>query len=303
MGNKELAIPKNIAVIVYTIVLIATMIIAVILHTQYRVFLQKTQKLILIKQSYSQHIEMLKRSLYVSLSDESSESNDEPEDIQSLQKNDSLTNEGLHVDLFTRSVGKKKNIEPLFDFISPEEESRLFSLKNMHSRINSDQILPKKKLLKRRKEVEPSYSSGKNCLVRVAFDFAWPIELAKFWLSSLYGPRRFANGKISFHHGIDMASVRGTIVKASASGKVICAQYVSGYGNCVDVYHNKHYKTRYAHLYTIAVSVGQNVQIGQQIGTVGDTGHVRKSGKDGSHLHFEIHQDGHSVNPLKFLFL
>jgi murein DD-endopeptidase MepM/ murein hydrolase activator NlpD len=41
---------------------------------------------------------------------------------------------------------------------------------------------------------------------------------------------------------------------------------------------------------------------GQKIGTVGDTGSVRKSGRDASHLHFEIYHNGSHVNPLRYLF-
>lgn len=288
MAKKYLGVPNNIAVIVYVILLIVTLIMVGMLHVQYRFFIQELQKLMLVKESYNQHVEMLKRSLYASLSGESSESNDEPaEDL----------------DLFVSSIDKEKRIEPFFELISPEEENKLFLLKKVHPRIKPVQTVPARKLLKRRKISAADYNQGNRCLSEIDFNFAWPIELSKFWLSSLYGLRKFSNGKISFHHGIDMASVRGTAVKASAGGKVVCAQYVSGYGNMVDIYHNKHYKTRYAHLYSIGVSVGQDVQVGQQIGTVGDTGHVRKSGKDGSHLHFEIHQDGQSINPLKFLFM
>jgi len=134
------------------------------------------------------------------------------------------------------------------------------------------------------------------------FVFYWPIDLSKFWLSSLYGPRKLANGELSFHYAIDMASLKGTPVKAAASGKITLAHTISGYGNCVMIEHNDRYKSRYAHLDSISVKVGQAVSHGDYIGTVGDTGFVRKSGKDASHLHFEIYQDGQRVNPLKFLF-
>ena len=99
-----------------------------------------------------------------------------------------------------------------------------------------------------------------------------------------------------------MAACKGTPVKAAASGKVVVAQNLSGYGNCVMLEHNSRYKTRYAHLHRIMVHPGQVVQTGEVIGSVGDTGLVRKSGRDASHLHFEVHQDGRRVNPLGFLF-
>jgi len=49
------------------------------------------------------------------------------------------------------------------------------------------------------------------------------------------------------------------------------------------------------------VRVGQRVQRGARIGDVGDTGFVRKSGKDASHLHFEFYVFGEQVNPLYYL--
>jgi murein DD-endopeptidase MepM/ murein hydrolase activator NlpD len=59
--------------------------------------------------------------------------------------------------------------------------------------------------------------------------------------------------------------------------------------------------TRYAHLHTIAVKKGQEVKEGQLIGSVGSTGHVRASGRDPSHLHFELYVEGKRVDPLTML--
>lgn len=300
---KILKIPKNIAIIAYLLILSSTVGIACLLCKQYFYFMQEAQELIQVKDSYYQYVEMLKRSLNASLSDNNSESEDEPDDSESKKKNESIDVEAeLGSSVFISSIEENnKIIEHDFDLISPEEDSRLHSIKTAIQGLKP-QISSKKKVTRQIKQ--PVISKNLNRYIpQRDFAFVWPIELPKFWLSSLYGPRRFSNGKVSFHHGIDMASMRGTSIKASASGRVQCAQWVSGYGNCVDIYHNQHYKTRYAHLDSIGVRVGQVVEAGQFIGTVGDTGFVRKSGKDASHLHFEIHYDGHSVNPLKFLFM
>lgn len=131
--------------------------------------------------------------------------------------------------------------------------------------------------------------------------FSLPIDQSKFWLSSFFGPRKKPSGEWGFHYGIDMAAQRGTPVKAAAGGVVEKAGTFSGYGNMVMIAHDAAYKTRYAHLDTIQVKVGQKVMRGQKIGSVGDTGFTRKRGKDASHLHFELYERGTQINPLSLL--
>jgi len=131
--------------------------------------------------------------------------------------------------------------------------------------------------------------------------FMWPIDADKFWLSSLFGPRKRIDGTWGFHHGIDMAAVKGTPVKVVRMGTVTEASFQTGYGNTVVVQHNDILKTRYAHLHTIRVGVGQKIKQGSIIGTVGETGFIRKKGKDGSHLHFEVYERGKRINPMHCL--
>lgn len=131
--------------------------------------------------------------------------------------------------------------------------------------------------------------------------FSWPIDTGQFWLSSLFGPRKKANGTWGKHMGIDMAATKGTLVKAAASGKVLDSRYASGYGNMIVLHHSNRYKTRFAHLDKIFVQRGQEVLRGEVIGTVGATGFIRKKGKDGSHLHFEVYSYNKHINPLSVL--
>lgn len=88
------------------------------------------------------------------------------------------------------------------------------------------------------------------------------------------------------HNGIDIAAPIGTPILASASGKVIISRsggYNGGYGTYVVVSHANGTQTLYAHMNTNNVSVGETVDQGQVIGTVGNTG---KS--TGPHIHFEV---------------
>lgn len=129
--------------------------------------------------------------------------------------------------------------------------------------------------------------------------FSWPLSLKSFWISSYFGPRKKVDKTPGFHYGLDLAALSGTIVKSAIDGKVVEAGPAAGYGNTIVVQHkNKKYKTRYAHLNAIGVRVGQLVNRGQKIGTVGNTGLVRSSGKDPSHLHFEVMVGNRKINPL-----
>jgi murein DD-endopeptidase MepM/ murein hydrolase activator NlpD len=132
--------------------------------------------------------------------------------------------------------------------------------------------------------------------------FQYPIPQGHFWPSSPFGPRKTPSGRRIFHYGMDMAAVRGTLVRATASGVVTQACFSGGYGNTVVIAHDKKFKSRYAHMAKILVSAGDEVQAGDPIGRVGSTGNVwRKRGKDPSHLHFEIEVYGKRMNPRYFL--
>jgi murein DD-endopeptidase MepM/ murein hydrolase activator NlpD len=98
------------------------------------------------------------------------------------------------------------------------------------------------------------------------------------------------------HAGIDIAAPAGTPVVASASGRVAYAGSMSGYGLLVIVQHAGGIATAYAHNSALAVSVGQSVGQGQQIASVGCTGHCY-----GDHVHFEVRVNGSPVDPMGYL--
>jgi len=118
--------------------------------------------------------------------------------------------------------------------------------------------------------------------------FIWPVVGQ---ITSPFGKR----GK-EFHSGIDIAQSKGTPVYASNSGTVTFAGWSGGYGNLVIINHGGGIETYYAHNSAITVSVGQQVEKGQQIAKVGSTGR-----STGSHVHFEIRINGSPVNPLNYL--
>jgi murein DD-endopeptidase MepM/ murein hydrolase activator NlpD len=97
------------------------------------------------------------------------------------------------------------------------------------------------------------------------------------------------------HNGIDIGAGYGAPIVASASGTVIFAGWMGGYGNFVIVDHGGGLSTAYAHQSSISVG-GGTVSQGQVLGYVGCTGHCF-----GPHLHFEVRVNGSAVDPLGYL--
>mgnify|MGYP006287731391 FL=1 len=119
------------------------------------------------------------------------------------------------------------------------------------------------------------------------------------WLTSAYGYRidPFTNRR-SLHHGIDIAGPYGLKIHAAGNGKVISAGYSGyGYGKEVLIDHGYGYRSRYAHLREILVKPGQEIKRGEVLGTMGSTGR-----STGPHLHYEVHRDGCTVNPMYYFY-
>ncbi|MBD2446637.1 M23 family metallopeptidase [Nostoc sp. FACHB-152] len=93
------------------------------------------------------------------------------------------------------------------------------------------------------------------------------------------------DGKVFFHSGVDLLSPVGSPVQAIAPGNVVLAQDQGSYGNLVIINHAGGMQSRYAHLGSIKVKVGQQVNAGDVLGTVGTTG--QPTAKE-PHLHFEV---------------
>jgi murein DD-endopeptidase MepM/ murein hydrolase activator NlpD len=98
------------------------------------------------------------------------------------------------------------------------------------------------------------------------------------------------------HEGIDIAVSSGTPVVSAASGTVIVAGWMGGYGNLVVVDHGNGIATAYGHNNAITVGVGQGVAQGQLIAYSGNTGH-----STGPHVHFEVRVNGGAVDPFGYL--
>jgi lipoprotein NlpD len=100
----------------------------------------------------------------------------------------------------------------------------------------------------------------------------------------------------STNKGIDIAGTQGQNINAASGGKVIyVGSDLRGYGKLVIIKHDKTFLSVYAHNSKIVAKEGQLVTAGQKIAEMGNT--------DSSSimLHFEIRQQGKSVDPAKYL--
>lgn len=100
----------------------------------------------------------------------------------------------------------------------------------------------------------------------------------------------------AFHSGLDIVATLGTPVVAPADGIVVRARREASYGNVVYISHGNGVTTRYAHLNSILAKRGQQVQRGDVIGKVGNTGRSL-----GYHLHYEVLVHGTKVNPMDYI--
>lgn len=125
---------------------------------------------------------------------------------------------------------------------------------------------------------------------RSSSKFSWPVRGK---ILSNYGAK--SNGL--FNDGINISASRGSAVKAAENGVVAYAgNEVKGMGNLVIIQHSGGWMTVYAHMDTMNVRRGVRVNVGQKIGTIGQTGKV-----DSPQLHFEIRKGTKAYNPTVYL--
>ncbi|KKP35669.1 MAG: Peptidase, M23 family [candidate division TM6 bacterium GW2011_GWF2_32_72] len=256
-------------------------ILAYILFEEYCFFREQSDKMIELKVQYKDYLRAFKNIL---------EDYDRvKERLKELEESKQKTADGLE------SLKVEQPLPPSNQELSSKPDELV------------QHIVQPTKQVKKKVSSQNSVSSigrflrGKRHVANRDALFSWPIDTSKFWISSLFGPRRLKNKKWGFHRGVDMSAMRGTPVLAAASGTIVEAGWAKGFGKTIVVAHNQKYKTRYAHLDKILVRKGQVVKRGTCIGKVGDTGFVVKSGQDASHLHFEVSVDGKKVNPLYLL--
>ncbi|MDA9596542.1 M23 family metallopeptidase [Candidatus Pelagibacter sp.] len=125
--------------------------------------------------------------------------------------------------------------------------------------------------------------------------FIMPVEGI---ISGVYGSQRILNGKPKWpHYGIDIAAKQGTMIKSSGTGVVTMAEDDLYYtGGTIIMDHGHGISTIYSHLENTLVSVGDQINQGDVIGTVGSTGR-----STGPHLDFRINWFQTRLDPMSVL--
>jgi septal ring factor EnvC (AmiA/AmiB activator) len=114
---------------------------------------------------------------------------------------------------------------------------------------------------------------------------------------SLFG--KFKNTRydvLKFRSGIEIQTERGEPIQAVYRGKILYADWFKGYGNMIIVDHGDSYYTVYAHIEEVFKAVGDVVEAGEVMATVGDSGSMT-----GPKLYFEVRHHGKALDPMQWL--
>ena len=120
--------------------------------------------------------------------------------------------------------------------------------------------------------------------------FIWPV-----WgrISGIYGSQRILNGQPRQpHYGIDIALPEGVAVRAAAAGQVTMAEDLYFTGGTIIIDHGYGLNSTYSHLLDMEVKIGDRVERGQVIGSVGSTGR-----STGPHLDWRINWQNKRLDP------
>jgi len=125
----------------------------------------------------------------------------------------------------------------------------------------------------------------------------WVPPVDHYNVTSKFGKRRDPiSGKMALHKGIDMAGWPKTPIYAPAPGEVTYAGWHGKYGRMVEIDHGCGIKTRFGHMKSITVEVGDTLEHRTKIGTIGSTGR-----STGPHVHYEIRIADEPVDPGPFI--
>ena len=192
---------------------------------------------------------------------------------------------------FTKTLNGKKSI------ITKKVLKREYNIQRIDGLAES-KVTPPESVYKRIKKENNAISEARainSDLIYFKEKFIMPVEGI---ISGVYGSQRILNGKPRWpHYGIDIAAKQGTMIKSSGTGVVTMAEDDLYYtGGTVIMDHGHGISTIYSHLENVLVSVGDRINQGDIIGTVGSTGR-----STGPHLDFRINWFQTRLDPMSVL--
>ena len=164
--------------------------------------------------------------------------------------------------------------------------------------LEESKVTPPESVYKRIKEENNKIGKARAINSDLPFfknQFIMPV---KGIISGVYGSQRILNGKPKWpHYGIDIAAKKGTMIKSSGSGTVTMAEDDLYYtGGTIIMDHGHGISTIYSHLESVMVSVGDKINQGDIIGTVGSTGR-----STGPHLDFRVNWFQTRLDPMSVI--
>ena len=191
----------------------------------------------------------------------------------------------------TKTIDGKKEI------ITKQVQKRKYNIQRIDG-LDEKKVTPPESLYKRIKEENNKIGEARAINSDLPFfknQFIMPVEGI---ISGVYGSQRILNGKPRWpHYGIDIAAKQGTMIKSSGSGVVTMAEDDLYYtGGTIIMDHGHGISTIYSHLETVMVSVGDKINQGDIIGTVGSTGR-----STGPHLDFRVNWFQTRLDPMSLI--
>jgi len=184
-----------------------------------------------------------------------------------------------------RALGERQ--EALLE-VREERVSYEATLREMESAAQEMENLLQR-LEERRRQSQQAPPSGTGFAER-AGSLPWPVDgrVLKPFGRSVHPEFK----TVVVNKGVNIGAPTGTPIRSVAAGTVEYVDWLPGYGKCIIVDHGEGYYTLYAHASAIFPTVGSQVQPGEVLGEVGDTGSL-----NGSQLYFEIRQGKTPLDP------
>jgi len=212
-----------------------------------------------------------------------------------------VSNDGF----FVFGIDRDRKFDLIFTKVINEKKSKIVKkvLKREYNiqridGLEESKVTPPESVYKRIKKENNAIGEARAINSNLQFfkeKFIMPVDGI---ISGVYGSQRILNGKPRWpHYGIDIAAKQGTMIKSSGAGIITMAEDDLYYtGGTIIMDHGHGISTIYSHLESVLVSIGDQINQGDIIGTVGSTGR-----STGPHLDFRINWFQTRLDPMSVL--